>query len=198
MASFTSLRWSMTHYVLLLLWHAFVLSKGKGNMGQKETPEETSQIKETRHSNMSISVLMYTNFNQIVVSSEIQRWSWQCRWTQNNTCCESCIAEDGGNQSLLERINCGRWKCNVKRKIIQPNSFHSQPNPHVTCSDNECYNDVISNVNYCLYLKKRIKIQAFIPASNFCMCLLCACVYRYKHVRTHYVCTLICKYPKHT
>lgn len=42
---------------------AFVLLKGKVNTGQKETPEETNQVKEKRHGNMSVPVLMYTLFN---------------------------------------------------------------------------------------------------------------------------------------
>lgn len=36
--------------------HAFVLLKGKGDLGQKATPGETNQIRETRHVSMSILV----------------------------------------------------------------------------------------------------------------------------------------------
>lgn len=47
--------------------------KGKGQQGQKEIPEETNQTKQTSHGNMSISVLMFTLFDQLVVRSKIQR-----------------------------------------------------------------------------------------------------------------------------
>lgn len=79
----------------------FVVLKGKGDMGQKGIPEETNQIRETRHSNVSVSVSMYMHFKQPVVSPEFEGRAGNAYEHTNNTCCQTELSSRAALQKMV-------------------------------------------------------------------------------------------------
>lgn len=96
----------------------FVVLKWKCDMGQKATPGETSQIRETRHGNVSISVWICMHSKQPVVSPGLEGRAGSAYEHACNTCCyQGCTAERQWQSESLGTLNVRYIYKNVSIKM---------------------------------------------------------------------------------